>query len=331
MVALLCMAPAGCAGNTASVEPTVPADLERWAFVELERVVSSPRERMGLRALRKLAGQPNRTLFRRPYAVAWDGDQLLVTDVDNGRVVRLTVDGRVLAVSSERFEVPVGVAACAAGVLVADSKRGEVVLLDARLGYRATVAERLQRPTGVACSGDRLYVVETGLHHVLAFRMQADDSIELVATIGGRGDGPGRFNYPTTLAIAGESLWVGDTLNFRLQQLGLDGSFRSVMGALGDAPGEMPRIKGLAADAGGNLWITDGYLDQVALYRRDGRFLTALGGRGTGAGEFSFPVGVAASGSGKVAVVDSWNRRVQIFRLLPAAFGGEWERGVGAQ
>ncbi len=137
--------------------------------------------------------------------------------------------------------------------------------------------------------------------------------------LGGRGDGVGQFNYPTVIAPGLGKLWVGDTLNFRVQGFQpLTGEFSSSFGRLGDSPGEMPRLKGLAIDADGRLWISDAHLEQIAIYSQDGVFLTALGGPGRGPGDFSFPAGLAAHPDGRMAVVDSLNRRLQIFRLVKA-------------
>ena len=118
------------------------------------------------------------------------------------------------------------------------------------------------------------------------------------------------------IAIAGDTLWVGDTLNFRIQRISLSsGEALSAFGQLGDASGETPRIKGIAVDRDGNLWVADALLDEVSLYKQSGEYLMGLGESGAEPGQFSFPAGVSAHSDGRVAIVDSLNRRVQIFRL----------------
>ena len=142
-------------------------------------------------------------------------------------------------------------------------------------------------------------------------------------SVGRRGGGQGEFNFPTVVATTREALWVGDTLNFRLQRFALEGGgFLGAFGRLGDAPGEMPRLKGLAVDPGGNLWLSDAHLDQVALFRPDGAFLMALPGNGSPDGGFSFPAGIATHPDGRVAIVDSLNRRLQILRLVDTPKNG---------
>jgi DNA-binding beta-propeller fold protein YncE len=253
--------------------------------------------------------------FRRPYAAAWLGDDLLVSDPDRGRVARVGADGKVIFSADRLFVRPVGVAACSAGILVTDSERGSVSILGPDLKRIGFLARGLQRPTGIACDGGEIYVVETGAHRVLVY-----GSGDAPRALGARGSDPGRFNYPTSVAIhagpSGRVLLVGDSMNFRIQLLDpASGASLRQFGRLGDAPGEMPRIKGVGVDGGRRVWVSDAHLDRVSLYDREGSLLITIGSSGSQPGEFSFPAGIAAHPDGRVAVVDSYNRRIQILRV----------------
>lgn len=265
--------------------------------------------------------------FRRPYAVAWDHDALLIADPDAGRIARLRAGGRIEVSPAGAIGRPIGVAACPQGVVVTDPYAGTVTLLDADLHRLRELAHDLHRPTGVACLSGRVVVAETGRHRLVLLAADGTRSI-----LGARGSGPLGFNFPTSLAAARGILWVGDALNFRLQAIELtapaaaDGSpgtpgyaVEQEFGRLGDAPGDMPRLKGLAVDRAGDLWVADAHLDRVSLYHPDGRLLLSIGGHGTAPGSFSFPAGIAAHADGRVAVVDSLNRRVQVFERLLVA------------
>jgi DNA-binding beta-propeller fold protein YncE len=252
--------------------------------------------------------------FRRPYGIAWDGDDLLLADPDGGRVARVLLRGRATLSSEALFVQPIGIASCEAGIVVSDSERGGVALLDPELRLVRWLARDLARPTGVSCAGGTIYVTETAAHRVVV--IEADGAIRHV---GRRGERPGEFNFPTALAVHRNALFVADALNFRIQRLdAASGRHLGAFGRLGDAPGEMPRLKGIAVDRSEHLWVADAHLDQVALYDADGNFLIALGGPGTAPGEFAFPAGVAARGDGRIAVADSLNRRLQIFELVGA-------------
>lgn len=315
LLALMLLATSGCASPGGSSESARmwPPDSPR---VRLSAVVTVRSGRVE-RWLRTLTGGERQTLLQRPYGVAWDGDDLLVTDPDAGRVLRIALGGRVLAKGRQPMTSPIGVAKCDRGIVVTDSATGDVLLLDRALRIRDRLATALRRPTGVACAGGEIFVAETAAHRV---RVLSDGGE--TRSLGRRGAAPGEFNYPTSLAVDGDGLWVGDSMNFRVQRIETTtGAPLDSFGRLGDAPGEMPRVKGLAMDAGGRLWVADAHLDGISMYRRDGTYLMTIGLRGDEPGAFSFPAGIAAGPRGDVAVVDSFNRRIQIFRLVGSKNG----------
>ncbi|NIM63430.1 MAG: hypothetical protein GTO30_17855, partial [Acidobacteria bacterium] len=250
--------------------------------------------------------------FRRPYGVAWDGEDLLITDPDAGRVARIDPRGRIRLSPEGTPANPIGLAVCDIGIVVTDPVEGKVALLNPELRLVRWLAEGLRRPTGVACDGDRVFVVETAAHRVLVLTPEGGRE-----ALGERGTEAGSFNFPTSIALDGQAMLIGDTLNFRIQRLALPtGNVLGNFGRLGDSPGEMPRTKGLAVDSAGQIWVADAHLDRVTLYAPDGKLLISLGSHGNDWAQFSFPAGVAAHPDGRVVVVDSFNRRLQVFQLV---------------
>jgi len=289
-----------------------PSDGPRVRF---ERMLTNRRDAgAGRGILDWLVGRSGEPIFERPYALAWDEKALVVADPGAHRVVRIAERGRVVQSPAGQLHEPVGVTVCFGAIVVSDSWAGTVSVFGQDLRRSRVIAEGLARPTGLACLGDRLFIAETGAHRVLA--VTADGRRQVM---GRRGEGPGEFNFPTTIAAAGDTLYVGDAMNFRVQRLrAADGESQATFGRLGDASGEMPRTKGIAVDSAGHIWVSDGYLDQVGLFDRDGSLLISIGRGGGAAGEFSFPAGVAAREDGIVAVADSLNRRIQFFSLIAA-------------
>ena len=276
----------------------------------LERVIDVPGTNGGMsRLFQRITGRSDEPLFARPYGVAWDGDSLVVTDPGAGRVVRVEPTGRVAFSPVIDDGEPIGVAVCDGRILVTDARLGRVDELDRKLHRVAVIAEGLDRPTGVACAGDLAIVAETGAHQLIEI---APDGTR--RAIGSRGSGLGQFNFPVSIAIHGGAIYAGDSMNFRIQKGDLaTGTFTSAFGGLGDAHGELPRLKGIAIDESGNLWITDAHLNEIAAYGPDGRYLASVAGPGGEDGDFSFPAGIAISANGSIAVADSLNRRVLIF------------------
>ena len=311
--------------------PAWPAESPR---VRLGRTVEidAGKGGKGAKILRAITGVANArsAVVRRPYGVAWDGDDLLVTDPDAGRVVRLR-------------KRPGGMAAVAGRVVperrsASQPVAGEVVVSDPvpPAGWRSSTTKpaapgaagsprTLSRPTGLACGEWRYRTLSSrpALHQVL---LLADDGqpADHRRSRGERGDAPGaiQLSHLAVAAAADGLLGRRYALNFSAAE-GSTLPTASVLASLWQPsvtpPGETPRIKGVAVDRDGHLWVTDAHLDQVALFRSDGTFLMDLGRRGDGPGEFQFPAGVAAGPDGHVAVVDSYNRRVQVFELLARA------------
>jgi DNA-binding beta-propeller fold protein YncE len=303
----------GCA-SIGTVDTLDPERLS-WPIedpkVRMERVIST-RHDIGGGGFSWLGGRRDEALFVRPYGIAWQGESLLVADPGAGRAVRIPARGRMLVTKESLFTGPMGVTVCAGSIVVSDARAGTVALLDDDLGLRKWLARDLDRPTGIACLDQTIVVAETGRHRLLLF---APDGSR--RAIGQRGDGDGEFNFPTSVTAGNGKLWVGDTLNFRVQLIDPEsGKGMASFGQLGDAAGEMPRIKGVAIDRDGHLWVSDAFLDQVSLYTDTGELLLSLGRTGSEPGELAFPAGVAAHADGRVAVVDSLNRRVQVFRLI---------------
>jgi hypothetical protein len=193
-------------------------------------------------------------LFLRPYAVAWAGDDLIVADPDAGRVVRIERNGQLRFSPAHLLAQPIGVAVCADGIVVSDSRAGRVALLDGDLQLVEWLAEGLARPTGVDCSRGAVFLTETAAHRVLV--LEADGGRR---TIGERGAEPGQFNFPTALVVDGDTLWVADSMNFRVQRIDArSGQPLGAFGELGDGPGGTSRLIGIALDTMGLLWVADG-------------------------------------------------------------------------
>ena len=134
---------------------------------------------------------------------------------------------------------------------------------------------------------------------------------------GGPGDGPGEFNDPTGIAIAGSEVFVSDARNHRIQVFDLDGAFKRAFGE--DRLGRPMNL----TIAQGELYVADYWNDRIEVFSLDGEYVRGLGTSGGGEGEFNAPGGLAVTPDGDLYVADFYNQRVQHLRA-DGSYVGQW-------
>lgn len=272
-------------------------------------------ERRGIELLRPISGATDRQ--GRIFVVDASHRAVIVFDPLRGRVLKWDQ-----AEAGLGFRTPVACAPDdAGGVYVTDADHAAVYHLDADGEPVETIGRGLlERPTGIARDRARglLYVADTRRHDIKVF----DGQGQLVDVVGGRGTGPGMFNFPTHLAWSGDRLLVSDTLNFRVQQFDPAGDPRRTFGEIGLYLGNMVRPKGVAAGRDGRVYVTESYYDYLLVYDPEGRFLLPIGGTGDEVGRFYLPNGVWTDTVGRVYVADMFNGRIAVFQELTGLDAG---------
>lgn len=298
-------------------EAKVVYDRALTGFADNERVRST------LRSVLFGEDPEDRSSFVLPVAVALAADgRIAVADMGR-RCVHLFIPQehryvQFVGSESDRIQSPVGLVFDDESRLYFSDSSGRVFALDAdgklRFTLRAAGSEKFQRPTGMAYSPREklVYVVDTLANRVHAFR----DNGDFAFSFGERGDGGGRFNFPTHIfwAARGE-LYVTNTLNFRVEIFDERGRSVGSFGRHGDGSGDLAMPKGVAVDRDGVVYLVDGLFDNVQLFDREGRFLLTLGQRGVDFGEFWLPSGAFLGHNGELYVCDTYNRRIQVFRV----------------
>lgn len=169
-----------------------------------------------------------------PLALAFDDKgNLRTTDVkdkDKHRLVYFSADGSRTAVIGHSyhantleeepagFSYPNGVAISKDGrVYVADGNNRRVQVFDSKGNFEAFV-DTSGIPRGLAIdSSDRLYVVDAVAHTVDVFSLAG----KRITRFGGRGTGPGQFNYPNDVALDKRGhIYVSDRENDQIQVWG---------------------------------------------------------------------------------------------------------------
>lgn len=258
----------------------------------------------------------------RPYGVAVDASGRIAVADPGRRAVHVydPVKGtarRLYGASGAPLVYPVAVAFVGRTLLVADAEARAVRAFDEKGKPTAVpvALPALKRPSGLAVDEQRgrLFVVDTTEHvvHVLPLAPGGEARV-----LGGRGTDPGKFNYPTHVAVDGEGrLAVTDAMNFRVQIFDAELRPVSAFGQLGDGLGDLSRPKGIAVDRDGVVFVLEGYFDVIQAFDAKGTLLGAFGGSGVGPGRLWLAGGMALDARGRLYVADTFNARVQVFDL----------------
>ncbi len=315
-------------------EPAPPElELEGGRRLTYERSFGSEREvkpKRGFwnRLVDVIAGEPEFKNLVRPYSIATDSHGRIIVTDPGAAGVHIFDFAQQKYKFIERYDKskdamlgPQCVAVDAQdNIYVTDSETGKIFVFNSGGKYERAIGSLkggegyFKRPTGIAVdsAAQRIYVTDTLRGQIFMMDMQGS----ILQTIGKRGDGDLEFNFPTELRLDGQDLIVVDAMNFRVQVLGRDGSFRYAIGKLGDSTGDIFRPKGIGVDSEGDLYIVDGLWGVVQVFNRQGQLLYYFGKRGTIAGEFQLPAGLFIDHDDRIYVVDSFNRRIQVFHYF---------------
>ncbi len=267
-------------------------------------------------------GKKNSVRLTRPVAVmAGKPEGAWILDQENGIIFRFREEvGEITHLKNKHygnFKSLVGICSIPGDkILFTDSYWNKVFVFSAGKKEVVPLNDSLafDRPTGLACSastGD-IWVVETNAHRVAI--LGADGTLK--KRFGGRGAGPGEFNFPTSIWIDRMGkVFIVDAMNFRVQIFDGEGNFISMFGKIGDVTGSFARPKGIATDSYGHVYVADALFNAVQIFDQSGRFLYTFGAQGQGSGEFWMPSGLFIDEGDNIYVADSYNARVQVFKL----------------
>ena len=196
-------------------------------------------------------------------------------------------------------------------VIVSDYGRDVVIMnkQGERLRSISKTQHGLKSVCGVAVDkDDNVYVSDFGNHCVYKFNKNG----ELLERVGKRGSGPGEFDYPQGVAVAGDRVFVCDRDNHRVQVLTRELQPVKQFGSRGSGDGQFNGPESIAVDSEGMLYISDYGNHRVQVFTRNGQFVYSFGKKGSGQGELNGPRGVCVDAS-YVYVADYSNHGVSMF------------------
>lgn len=283
--------------------------------------------------------------FLGPIAIATTAsDELLVTDLHNARVQRLSSEGRFLGA----FELPRdmttahgrsasagGIAVDAEGLVHVTAMMSHRVLVFGPSGERVRAwgelgsgPGELHEPGGIAVGDDgAVYVADQRNRRVQVFTRDG----RFVRSWGGYGRGPGRFDGieapssrfggPNDVALDGRGrVYTTEGAPGRVQAWTVEGDHLGAFGTKDESPGGFGALLtpfsphtfgpiGVATDRAGLVWVSS-LNGRVQLFDPDGTYRGGIGRPGSGPGELRNPHGLAVDRRNDVYVVDSGNHRV---------------------
>jgi tripartite motif-containing protein 71 len=186
------------------------------------------------------------------------------------------------------------------------------------VGIAGTRPGQLGAVGAIAVAADNTLLVADGANRIDRF----DAGGQLLNSWGGGGSGVGQFRFGAGggnsaaagggLAVSGNTVYVVDTGNDRIQRFALDGSHGTVI----VPPGQLANPRGIAVH-GSRLLVADDQHHRLVVYDTGGHLLRVVGSGGSGPGQLNFPYGVAADPRGRVFVADDLNHRVVRFSSGP--------------
>lgn len=225
-------------GSGASVTLFLPPAIRKWMMVDSFAGPGSGDGELNL-----------------PQGMALSGNQLLVADSGNGRLMVFNTEGKFLQqvkpAGDNGFTFPVGVA-FAPGPVVSDSRRNRLVFLNADFSFASATSpnEPYRVPMGL---GGRVGQVALADSENNAIQLLRDET--LTASI----SNAGLLNPSDVKWLDNGNLAVSDWGNQRLVILSREGRV-VVQQALGFAPGQ------LGLDSKGRLWVPTGASQEVKVF-----------------------------------------------------------------
>lgn len=191
----------------------------------------------------------------------------------------------------------------------------EVMNTQAAYKYLFSIYEpqQLKRPLGVAVTDQgEVLVTDSVKHRLVVF----DRNGRFLKVLGKAGKGPGEFNYPASIAVSGQKLYVADLYNQRVQVLNTAGEQISTIPSARDrrkfSSAIMPTT--VAVDQQGNVYVSDIGAQRILVFDSSGNFSREFGRAGSKPGELSYVNGITVDDAdGLIYLANSNNSRLEVY------------------
>jgi len=190
--------------------------------------------------------------------------------------------------------------------------------------WQAVKDQPFNQPFAIAADprSGRILLTDAGNQRVVVFARSG----RLVHQFGAKGDGPGKFQRPTGVAVGPDgAIYVADYMQDRIQKFTPEGEFLLQWGDPGNGHTQFSSPNGLAVDNDGRVYVADFMSKRIKVFTGQGEFVATVGRPGQWRlGALDYPTDVAVGPAGWIVVADAYNYRVQRYteaREPQAAWG----------
>jgi RHS repeat-associated protein len=255
--------------------------------------------------------------FKEPRGIAIDKEgHVWVADTGNNRIQEFSSKGVFMkAIGSEgaetgKFKKPRALAFDSSGNLwVADTGNKRVQEFSATGSYlRESTA--FSEPVGIAADAKgHVWVTDAAFSEVIELSSTAGE----IGSFGAAGTGNGDFKQPAGITITGETAYVVDSGNNRVEKFSLSekegegkGTYAAKFGTSGTGKGQLKEAQGVTLDKEGHVWVADAGNDRLQEFGASGEYIA----QDCSPIPLKTPHGVAFDSAGHVWVADTGNNRV---------------------
>ncbi len=176
-------------------------------------------------------------------------------------------------------------------------------------GFGINVDGYFSYPEFIAVDDDgNSYVSDLGNKRIQKFSSNG----EYISQWGGSGKLPGKFHYPSGIAINGDFAYVADHDLHKIQKFYLNGTFVDQWGSKGIRDGEFKYPNGIAT-TDEFVYVVDTGNQRIQKFTSNGEFILSFGSSGMDPGQFLTVTGINVDDEGNVYVTDKGNRKIEKF------------------
>tara|TARA_R110002049_G_scaffold53521_1_gene149647 strand:- start:46 stop:891 length:846 start_codon:yes stop_codon:yes gene_type:complete len=234
-----------------------------------------------------------------PIGIVSQDNFLWLSDVDNNRVVKIALDGKIVE-SFDGFQRPMHISIQEGKIYVPEYTSDTVKVIENGTVSALTLKENTDAIAGIVVNGNIFAVADFYNHRII---LQQNDKVTI---IGKKGHNDGELYYPTDVEIENSLIYVADAYNNRVQVFDLKGNYVRMIGW-----NENIKVATGLKVTDSQVIIADFEGNRVLIYDLNGNLLQIL------LDKFNQPIDVEIA-NGKMYVVNYTGNKLTVYTIMKA-------------